>query len=77
VDLVWEKEFFRFQIESEKAQEIHPETLTLDPNQRVPKGVPTFGTHLCAISTVAGVALKRAERTDRASHVLAGPSPDL
>jgi hypothetical protein len=37
--------------------------------------VPTR-TYLAA-TTVAGVALKRAERTDRASHVLAGPSPDL
>jgi hypothetical protein len=37
--------------------------------------VPTR-TYLAA-TTVAGVALTRAERTDRASHVLAGPSPDL
>jgi hypothetical protein len=37
--------------------------------------VPTR-TYLAA-TTVAGVALKRAERTDRASHVLAGPSSDL
>jgi hypothetical protein len=51
VDLVWEKEF----IELEKPPEIHPETLTLDPNQRVP-GVPTFGSHLCATTTVASVA---------------------
>jgi hypothetical protein len=72
--LSWEKET-RFQMESEKAKIV---SRNPNPRSEVAKaGVGKWylpGTYLAA-TTVIGVVLTRAERTDKASRALAGPPP--